>query len=129
MSYRHVQFVKGRIGASVIREAWPVMGVAKKGTRLEIVQREVEFKELEHQTQPQSSNLQQEGGITNHGKAELLHLYQGIPQLPHQLCQVYFPFVVNLHISLWILVLPIPLFHICSSIAYAPLQYPLSVSC
>ena len=128
MSYRHVQLVRGSIGASVVREARLAMGVAKKGTRLEIVQREVEFKELEHQHQPQSSNLQQEGGITNHDKAELLHLYQGIPQLPHQLCQVYFPFVVNLHMSLWILVLPIPLFHICSSITYTPPQYPLSVS-
>ncbi|GFZ03498.1 hypothetical protein Acr_16g0001220 [Actinidia rufa] len=35
-------------------------------------------------------------------QVELLHLYQEIPQLPHQLCQVYFPSVVNLHAFLWI---------------------------
>ena len=38
MSYRHVQLVRGSIGASVVREARLAMGVAKKGTRLEIVQ-------------------------------------------------------------------------------------------
>ncbi|GFZ10840.1 hypothetical protein Acr_22g0002380 [Actinidia rufa] len=37
-----------------------------------------------------SASLQQpptERGIVNHDKVELLHLYQEIPQLPHQLCQ------------------------------------------
>ncbi|GFS42569.1 hypothetical protein Acr_00g0080620 [Actinidia rufa] len=39
-----------------------------------------------------SASVQQpptERGIINHDKVELLHLYQEIPQLPHQLCQHY----------------------------------------
>ncbi|GFY82739.1 hypothetical protein Acr_02g0009790 [Actinidia rufa] len=50
-----------------------------------------------------SRRLQLKGGIISRDKVELLHLCQGIPPLPHQLCQVYFfPFVINLHTYLWI---------------------------
>ncbi|GFS42851.1 hypothetical protein Acr_00g0082050 [Actinidia rufa] len=66
-----------------------------------------------------SASVQQpptERGIINHDKVELLHLYQEIPQLPHQLCQVYFPSVVNLHTFLWIQVPRIHSFHILLSI-------------
>ncbi|GFS30373.1 hypothetical protein Acr_00g0011530 [Actinidia rufa] len=43
-------------------------------------------KELGHRHQPQYGSLQLKGEIINHDKVELLHLYQEIPQLPHQLC-------------------------------------------
>ncbi|GFS36591.1 hypothetical protein Acr_00g0046840 [Actinidia rufa] len=79
-----IEHVRESIGVSVVWELEHVMGVAKKGTRLEIVQRGIEFRELGHQHLPQSSSLQLRGGIINHDKVELLHLYQEIPQLAHQ---------------------------------------------
>ena len=75
MKYRHVQLVRRSIRASVAWEVELVLVVAKRGTKLKIVQREIEFKELEHWLQPHFSKLQLEGEIINHGKAELLHLY------------------------------------------------------
>ncbi|GFS32273.1 hypothetical protein Acr_00g0021670 [Actinidia rufa] len=62
---------------SVVWELEHVMGVAKKGTRLEIVQRGIEFRELGHQHLPQSSSLQLRGEIINHDKVGLFALVPG----------------------------------------------------
>ncbi|GFZ10841.1 hypothetical protein Acr_22g0002390 [Actinidia rufa] len=69
------QIVKRSIGGSVVGEERLVMGVAKRGTKLKTIRRRIEHKELERQRQPQPNNLQPEGGIINHSKAELSHLY------------------------------------------------------
>ena len=47
MKYQLAQIVRRNIGASVVGEARLVMGVAKRGTKLKIVQRRIEHKELE----------------------------------------------------------------------------------
>ncbi|GFY91100.1 hypothetical protein Acr_07g0012960 [Actinidia rufa] len=84
-----------------------------------------------HRHQPQYGSLQLKGEIISHDKVELLHLYQEIPQLPHQLCQVYFPSVVNLHTFLWIQVPRIHSFQILLRIILTTspvsLEYELSV--
>ena len=101
---------------SVTWELEHVMGVSKKGTRLEIVRQGIKFKELGHRHLPQSNSLQLKGEIISHDKAVLLHSYQEIPQLQIQLCQVYFLSVVNLHTFLWIQVPHIHLYPILFSI-------------
>ena len=85
--YELAQIVRRSIGARVAREARLVMGVAKKGTKLKTVRRRVEHKELEHQCQPQFSNLQSKGGIINHGKVEPSHLYQETPSYPFSIAR------------------------------------------
>ena len=47
MKYQLAQIVKKSIRASVVGETRLVMGVAKRGTELETVQRRVEHKELD----------------------------------------------------------------------------------
>ena len=84
MKYQLAQLVKRSIGASVAWEAMHVIGVAKQDTKLKIVRERINHKGLKRRCQLQSNNLQLEGGIIIHGKAELLHLYQETPQLPPQ---------------------------------------------
>ena len=84
MKYQPDQIVRRSIRASVAWKEMLVISVAKKDTKLKNVQRKIEHKKLERQCQPQSSNLQPEGGIINHGKTEFLPLYQEISQLPLQ---------------------------------------------
>ena len=78
MKYRHAQLVKRSIVVSVAWEAELVMGAVKRGTKLNTIQGGIEHKELEHRHrhQHQSNNLHLEGGKINHGKVELLPLYQ-----------------------------------------------------
>ncbi|GFY89064.1 hypothetical protein Acr_06g0010040 [Actinidia rufa] len=58
MSCRHARHVRKSIGVSVAWELEHVMGVVEKDTRLKIVQRGIEYKELEHRhsLSPAASN-------------------------------------------------------------------------